>query len=123
MARYRQDRISEEIKKNLDQIIREELRDPRVTGTFSITHVDPTHDLRYAKVYVSVLEDDKTDDLLAALNGASGLLRKQLGSVLTLRYTPELKFLPDRNIAYGLHIAQVLKQVMGQEGSQENEPD
>lgn len=123
MARYRQDRISEEIKKNLDQIIREELRDPRVTGTFSITHVDPARDLRYAKVYVSVLEDDRMDDLLAALNGASGLLRKQLGSILTLRYTPELQFLPDRNIAYGLHIAQVLKKVMGQEGSQENEPD
>lgn len=112
MAQYRQNRIAEEIKKNLDRIIREELRDPRVCGTFSITRVEPTRDLRSAKVYVSALEEDKLDDLVKALKGASGLLRHALGARLSVRYTPELFFLPDRNIAYGMHIADVLKQVL-----------
>ena len=121
MAQYRQNRIAEEIKKNLDRIIREELRDPRLSGTFSITHVEPTRDLRSAKVYVSVLEEDKMDGLIKALKGASGLLRHELGNALTVRYVPELFFLPDRNIAYGLHIANVLKQVMANEGQASND--
>lgn len=115
MAQYRQNRIAEEIKKNLDKIIREEVRDPRLSGTFSITRVEPTRDLRSAKIYVSVLEDDKMDDMIKVLKGAAGMLRHALGNVLTVRYTPELHFLADRNIAYGLHIAGVLKKVLGDE--------
>ncbi len=121
MAQYRQNRIAEEIKKNLDKIIREELRDPRLSGTFSITRVEPTRDLRSAKVYVSVLEEDKMDGLIKALKGAAGLLRHELGNTLTVRYTPELFFLPDKNIAYGLHIAKVLKEVMANEGQQQQD--
>lgn len=116
MAQYRQNRIAEEIKKNLDRIIREELRDPRLSGTFSITRVEPTRDLRSAKVYVSVLEEEKLDDFIKALKGAAGLIRYALGNTLIIRHTPELFFLPDKNIAYGLHIAQVLKDVMNKEG-------
>ncbi|MDI9520310.1 MAG: 30S ribosome-binding factor RbfA [Bacillota bacterium] len=116
MAQYRQSRIAEEIKKNLDKIIREELRDPRLSGTFSITRVEPTRDLRSAKIYVSVLEEEKLDDLLKALKGAAGLLRRELGYTLTIRYTPELFFLPDTSIAYGMHIAKVIKEVMDKEG-------
>lgn len=118
MAQYRQNRIAEEIKKILDKIIREELRDPRLSGTFSITRVEPTRDLRSAKVFVSVLEEDKLDGMIKALKGAAGYLRHELGSALSVRYTPELIFLPDRNIAYGLHIAGVLKQVLGDEAQQ-----
>ena len=58
------DRISEEVRRELDAIIREELNDPRVDGTFSITRAEVTGDLRFAKVYVSVLEDDKRDGLM-----------------------------------------------------------
>lgn len=119
MAQYRNNRISEEIKKNLDRIIREELRDPRISGTFSITRVDATRDLRYAKVYVSVLEDGKLEGMVKALNGAAGLLRHELGANLSVRYTPELSFYPDLNIAYGLHIADVLKKVLPE---QQEEP-
>ncbi|HHT07496.1 MAG: 30S ribosome-binding factor RbfA [Christensenellales bacterium] len=115
MAQYRQNRIAEEIKKNLDKIIREEIRDPRVTGTFSITRVEPTKDLRYAKVYVSALEEDKLEEMVKALKGAAGLLRRELGHAINLRFTPELQFIADRNIAYGMHIAGVLKQVLGDE--------
>ncbi len=115
MAQYRQNRIAEEIKKNLDKIVREEIRDPRVTGTFSITRVEPTKDLRYAKVYVSALEEDKLEEMVKALKGAAGLLRRELGHAINLRFTPELQFIADRNIAYGMHIAGVLKQVLGDE--------
>jgi ribosome-binding factor A len=120
LAQFRQNRIAEEIKKSLDRAIREQLRDPRITGTFSITRVEPAKDLRYAKVYVSMLEDDKLEGMVKALKGASGLLRHILGSELTLRYVPELQFIPDKNIAYGLHIAGVLKKVLG-DGAQKED--
>lgn len=127
MAQYRQNRVAEEIKKNLDRIIREDLRDPRLSGTFSITRVEPARDLRSAKVYVSVLEEDRLDGIVKALKGAAGLLRHELAGALTLRHAPELFFLPDRNIAYGLHIAGVLKQVLGEENRsdepRENHPE
>ncbi len=115
MANFRIDRISEEVRHALDAIIRE-MNDPRICGTYCVTHADVTCDLRYAKVYVSVLEDDKADDMLRALKKASGFIRRELGARVDLRYTPELIFERDRNIAYGVHIAQVLKEVAAQEG-------
>ena len=115
MANFRIDRISEEVCHALDAIIRE-MNDPRICGTYCVTHADVTRDLRYAKVYVSVLEDDKADDMLRALKKASGFIRRELGARVDLRYTPELIFERDRNIAYGVHIAQVLKEVAAQEG-------
>ena len=115
MANFRIDRISEEVRHALDAIIRE-MNDPRICGTYCVTHADVTRDLRYAKVYVSVLEDDMADDMLRALKKASGFIRRELGARVDLRYTPELIFERDRNIAYGVHIAQVLKEVAAQEG-------
>ncbi len=121
MPQYRIDRISDEIRRVVDRAIREELNDPRVSGTFSITRVETTRDLRYAKVYVSVLEAEKLDDMIKALKGAAGYLRRALGDALSLRYTPELQFVADKNIEYGVHIAGILKQVMNDQGNQENE--
>ena len=66
MSYQRIDRISEEVRREVDAIIRDELHDPRISGTFSVTRADVTGDLRYAKIYISVLEDDKRDDLMAA---------------------------------------------------------
>ena len=102
------DRISEEVRRELDAIIREELNDPRIDGTWSITRTEVTGDLRFAKVHVSVLEDDKREKLLEALKNAKGYLRRALGKRMIIRYSPELIFISDRNIAYGVHIAQVL---------------
>lgn len=110
MANFRIDRISEEVRHALDAIIRE-MNDPRISGTYCITRADVTRDLRFAKVYVSVLEDEKADDMLKALKKAAGFIRRELGFRVDLRYTPELIFERDRNIAYGVHIAEVLKQV------------
>ncbi len=113
MANFRLDRISEEVRHALDAIIRE-MNDPRISGTYCITRADVTRDLRYAKVYVSVLEDDRAEDMLKALKKAAGFIRRELGFRVNLRYTPELIFERDRNIAYGVHIAQVLRQVAPQ---------
>ena len=108
MSYQRIDRISEEVRREVDAIIREELGDPRIGGTFSITRAEVTGDLRYAKIYVSVLEDDRRDELLEALKSAKGFIRRSLGKRMIIRYTPELIFVSDRNIAYGVHIAKVL---------------
>ena len=102
------DRISEEVRRELDAIIREELNDPRIDGTWSITRAEVTGDLRYAKIYVSVLEDDKREKLLEALKNAKGYLRRALGKKMIIRSAPELLFVSDKNIEYGVHIAQVL---------------
>ena len=109
------DRISEEVRRELDAIIREELNDPRVDGTFSITRAEVTGDLRYAKVYVSVLEDDKRDGLMDALKNAKGFIRRSLGKRMIIRYAPELIFVSDKNIEYGVHIAKVLADTVGTE--------
>ena len=116
MSYQRIDRISEEVRREVDRIIREELNDPRVMGTFSVTRAEVTRDLRYAKIYVSVLEDDKREDLLKALKSAAGYIRRALGKGIIIRSAPELSFVSDQNIAYGVHIAQVLAEAQKNEG-------
>ena len=123
MSYNRIDRISEEVRREVDRIIREDLNDPRIAGTFSVTHADVTRDLRHAKIYVSVLEDDKREGMLAALKKASGFIRRELGRNIIIRYSPELTFVSDENIAYGVHIAKVLADAQKTEGvtNEENE--
>ena len=111
MSYQRIDRISEEVRREVDAIIREDLNDPRIDGTFSVTRADVTGDLRFAKIYVSVLEDDKRDGLMEALKSAKGYIRRTLGKRMIIRYSPELIFVSDKNIEYGVHIAKVLADV------------
>ncbi|MBR3106203.1 MAG: 30S ribosome-binding factor RbfA [Clostridia bacterium] len=120
MSSFRIDRISEEVRHAIDAIIRD-MNDPRISGTYAVTRADVTRDLRWAKVYVSVLEDDKADEMIKALKKAAGYIRHELGLRVDLRYTPELLFERDRNIAYGAHIAQVLKDVIPQEDNSHGE--
>ena len=110
MANFRIDRISEEVRHALDSIIRE-MNDPRIGGTYCVTRADVTRDLRYAKVYISIMEDEKADGMMQALKKAAGFIRRELGYRAQLRYTPELIFVRDQNIAYGAHIASVLRSV------------
>ena len=108
MASNRIGRINEEIQKELSSAIRN-LKDPRVQNTMiSITHVEATPDLRYAKVYVSFLEDDKAADAMKGLKSASGYLRRELGSALQLRYTPELVWALDDSITYGAKMMKLI---------------
>ena len=117
------DRISEEARRIIDQIIREDLEDPRISGTYSITRVDVTRDLSYAKVYVSIYEEDKKKDLMNALKGAAGFIRRELGKKMLIRYAPQLIFIEDNNIEYGVHIDSLLKTVSKGENTLESQDD
>lgn len=109
MASNRINRINEEIRKELAALFRE-LKDPRISsGLVSITRVDTTGDLRYARVYVSALDKDTEPQVMKGLKSASGFLRREIGHRLQLRYTPELQFIADDSIAYGAHILEVLR--------------
>ena len=108
LASNRIGRINEEIQKELSSAIRN-LKDPRVQDTMiSITHVEATPDLRYAKVYVSFLEENKAADALKGLKSASGYLRRELSSALQLRYTPELVWALDDSITYGARMLKLI---------------
>ena len=124
MSKFRIDMISEEVRREVDRIIREDMHDPRMGGTYCITRAEVTRDLRYAKMYVSILEDDKAEGVMSALRSAAGFIRRELGHGLNLRYTPELQFVHDQNIAYGVHIASVLRGIAPSENeNNENEND
>ena len=110
MAFDRMDRISEEVHHALDKIIRENVKDPRVKGTWSITRTEVTRDLKYCKVRVSVLENEARSDLLKALKGAAGFIRYELGKAVNLRATPQLLFEEDRNMEYAQHIGEILSE-------------
>lgn len=107
------DRISEEVRRELDQILREEIKDPRVGGTWSIVRCEVTRDLRLCKVRVSILEEDKRPGMMAALKSAAGFVRRELGHRMDLRYVPEIQFELDTNIEYAAHINRILKETEG----------
>lgn len=123
MSYQRIDRISEEVRREVDRIIREELNDPRISGTFSVTRAEVTRDLKFAKIYVSVLEDEKREGLLKALKSAAGYIRRSLSKGIIIRSAPELTFVSDQNIAYGVHISQLLAQAQANEGNHDDETD
>ena len=122
MASNRISRINEEIQRQLSADIRR-LKDPRVSGSgmVSVTRVDTTGDLRYAKIYVSVLDKSQEKDVLKGLKSAGGFLRRELGGDLGLRYTPELLFEADDSIAYGAHILELLHDVEQKDAQREGE--
>ncbi len=120
MAKNRIGRINEEIQKELAALLRN-LKDPRVQSTMiSVTRVETTPDLRYAKVYASFLDESKAADALKGLKSASGYLRRELGSALNLRYTPELQWALDDSITYG---AKMLKLINSLEVKSDEQPD
>ena len=107
MAKYRQDRINDQMQKELMSILRR-VKDPRVQDAFlSVTAVDCTSDLKYAKIYYSALRGD-AKEIAKGLKAATGFIRRELAQSLNLRITPELSFLQDSSITYGAHIASIL---------------
>ena len=122
MASNRIGRINEEIQKELASLIRN-LKDPRVQDTMiSVTHAETTPDLRYCKVYVSFLQEEKAADALKGLKSAGGYLRRELGRALQLRYTPELVWALDDSITYGAKMLELINslEVKKDEGTDEN---
>ena len=121
MASNRIGRINEEIQKSLSGLLRE-LKDPRVQSTMiSITKVETTPDLRYAKVYASFLDGDKAADALKGLRSASGYLRRELGQTLQLRYTPELQWVLDDSITYGAKLLKLINSLEVSGGDPDDE--
>jgi len=121
MASNRIGRINEEIQKELANLIRN-LKDPRVQDTMiSITHVETTPDLRYAKVYVSFLQEDRAEGALKGLKSAGGYLRRELARALQLRYTPELVWALDDSITYGAKMLKLINSLeVKEDGNDDN---
>lgn len=108
MASNRIGRINEEIQRELAALI-PHVKDPRVSGMISVTAVETTPDLKFAKVFISVLDKSDCAQVLKGLKSASGYLRRELGHSLNLRYTPELTFVRDDSIDKGAHILEMLR--------------
>ena len=109
MASNRIPRINDAIQKELSALLRT-VKDPRVSeGMLTITHVDTTSDLRYARVYISALNCQEEKGLMKGLKSASGYLRHELGQKVDLRYTPELQFTADDSTEYGTHLLEMLR--------------
>ena len=111
MANYRSDRVNEEIMREMADILRT-VKDPRVSSCFvSITRVDCTQDLKFCKIYFSVIGEGRKGDCGKGLKQASGYIRCVLAEKLNLRITPELTFVEDNSIKEGARIAELLKQI------------
>ncbi|MFT8362643.1 MAG: 30S ribosome-binding factor RbfA [Sporolactobacillus sp.] len=108
MANLRVHRVAEQMKKEMSDIIRNRIKDPRV-GFVTVTGVDITGDLQEATVYVSVLGDkEAVEGTLAGLAKAKGFIRSEIGKRIRLRKTPEIQFKYDQSITYGNHIDQLI---------------
>ena len=122
MSSNRINRINEEIQKELSALLRT-VKDPRVQDTMiSITRVETTPDLRYTKVYVSFLQEERVKDAMAGLKSAAGYLRRQLGHNLQLRYSPEIVWSEDDSITYGARLLKLINslEVKNDEDSDES---
>ena len=105
-------RINDEILRELSQILRTEVKDPRIGSMTSIIRVDTTQDLKYCKVNVSVLgNDDEKDAVMKGLKNAAGFIRHQLAERLNLRYTPELIFKLDDSVEYAVRMSKLIDEV------------
>ena len=131
MAKYRRGRINDEMCKELASAIRL-VKDPRVADAFvSIMGAEVTPDLKYAKIFFSVLNGDPKE-IAKGLRSSAGFLRREIAQRMNLRITPELSFVYDESITYGAHISKLLSQAMPEtpaedeetaDGDEENEED
>lgn len=116
-------RINGEVLKELSQIIREEIKDPRIALMTSVTAVEVAPDLKTCKAYISVLGDEKAkNDTIAGLKSAEGYIRRLLAKNVNLRNTPEIHFLLDNSIEYGVNMSKLIDDV-NQNSQEEDEAD
>ncbi len=118
----RTDRIAEMMQRKLAQIIKQEVRDPRLPHFITISAVTVTKDLGHAKIYFTVFNDD-AGMAEAILNGAASYLRSALARTLTLRTVPQLHFILDQSIEYGRNLSKLIDQVNPPEPEDESKPD
>lgn len=109
-------RISEEMKREISAIIQSELKDPRLSRLISVTNAKVTKDLRYAKVYVSIMgNDEEKKNALEGLKSAAGFIRREVGHRIQLRYTPEIQFELDNSIEHGAYISKLINDAVKHE--------
>ena len=102
------DRVEEEIKKIVSKLIDQGLKDPRINGLVSVTKVEVSKDMKYCKVFVSMLGTKDKDEAMKGLNSAKGIVRREIGNNIRTFNTPEVKFVFDDSMEYGQHIEEVL---------------
>ena len=118
-------RINMEVQRELSEIIRTEIKDPRVNGAMtSVVAVEVTPDLKYCKAYISVMgSDEEKKDTIAGLRSAEGYVRRQLAKRLNLRNTPESQFVLDQSIEYGVHMSRLIDEVNKETPERDEEDD
>lgn len=124
MNNKRINRISEEIRKVVSELITREIKDPRVNPMTSVTKVQVTNDLSYANIYVSVLGDKEVkEDTLKGLKSAKGFIRKEIGNRIDLRHAPEPVFHLDESIEHSLYISKLIEKVNREDGDKKGDRD
>ena len=109
---HKMDRVNEELKREVSNIINYKLKNSKVTGMISITKVKTTPDLRYARVWISALNCKNKKDTLTGLKQSSGFIRSEIAKNINMRITPELVFEFDETMEYGEKIDNILKDIM-----------
>jgi len=118
MARLRSERLGELLKEEISEILRRELKDPRV-GFVSVTDVEVSSDLRHAKVFVSILGDEVSrEETMRALESATGFVRSEVGRRIRLRHTPEIVFRLDKSIERGARVFELLSEIRKEAGEE-----
>ena len=109
--RTREEKIRKALIKEISDIIRQDLNDPRIKGIISVTYIRLSSDYRYAKVYISIFSnnEEQKQNIMNALEDSTSFIRKEIGRRIKLRYTPELKFVYDDSIEKGIEITDLLK--------------
>lgn len=108
-------RINGEVQKELSQIISREIKDPRINPMTSVIAVEVAPDLKHCKAYISVLGDEESKkDTLIGLKSAEGFIRKELARTVNLRNTPEITFIMDNSIEYGVNMSKKIDEITGE---------
>ena len=117
-------RINGEVLKELSNIIRSEIKDPRINPMTSVVAVEVAPDLKTCKAYISVLGDEKSQkDTITGLKSAEGYIRRQLARTVNLRNTPEIRFILDQSIEYGINMSKLIDDVNQGSNKEEDEED
>ncbi len=113
-------RINEEVLRELSNIIRGEIKDPRIHPMTSVVSVEVAPDLKSCKAYISVLGDEGSrEDTLKGLKSAEGYIRRKLAQNINLRNTPEIRFVMDQSIEYGVNMSKLIDEVVGSKEEEE----
>jgi ribosome-binding factor A len=119
MSKNRNNRLSGEMKRVIADIIRKEVKDPRISDLMSVTDVNVTEDLKFAKVYISVYGD--SEPTLEALQSAKGFIRREVGRNIKMRITPELIFVKDDSIEKGIYMSSLIDKVINEEAGKKDD--